>query len=334
MQQDIVVVGSLNMDVVLEVDRFPGEGETLHARAMSTGCGGKGGNQAVACARLMVAPALSSTTPSSTTPSANVGRPRVRMVGLVGDDAYGQALRDGLVAGGVDATQVGTHAGPSGSAFVFVDPAGHNRIVVVAGVNAALAPAHIDAAAACFDDALLVMQLESPLPTVMHAAEVARVRGATVVLNPSPVADLPDRLWRSVDIVIANEVEARQLAGVEVGDADQALAAARALLAKGPHLAVITLGAQGVVCAGAATRGAPVEELRVPARRVNALDTTAAGDTFTGAFCAALAAGRPLAAALQRGVDAAAICVTRRGAMASVPYASDVDSAAGGAAAI
>jgi ribokinase len=327
--KDIVVVGSLNMDVVLEVDRFPGEGETLHARAMSTGNGGKGGNQAVACARLMVAP-----TPSSTTPSANDGRPRVRMVGLVGDDAHGRALRDGLVAGGVDATQVGTHAGPSGSAFVFVDPQGHNRIVVVAGANAALAPAHIDAAAGCFDDAMLVMQLESPLATVIHAAEVARGRGATVVLNPSPVTQLPDRLWRSVDIVIANEIEARQLAGVEIGDADQALAAARAVLAKGPHLVVITLGAQGAVCAGAATRGAPVEELRMPAKRVQAVDTTAAGDTFTGAFCAALAAGRPLAAALHRGVDAAAICVTRRGAMASVPYASEVDTAAGGAAAI
>lgn len=304
---DIIVIGSLNMDVVLEVEHFPGEGETLHARGIATGAGGKGANQAVACARLSLGS-------------------RVRMVGMVGDDEHGRALRSALIEHGVDVASVGVHAGPSGCAFVFVDPQGHNRIVVVAGANGALGPADIDRAAACIEPgALVVMQLESPLPTVMHAAEVARARGAIVVLNPSPVIDLPESLWRSVDVVVVNEVEARQLTGVEVADADQARAAALALLAKGPSLAVVTLGADGVVAAGSVTRDGVVEHHRLPARRVQAVDTTAAGDTFTGAFCAALAAGRPVAAALQRGVDAAAICVTRRGAIASVPFAGEVD---------
>ncbi len=314
--KDIVVVGSLNMDVIVEVEHFPGEGETLHAQRMSNGCGGKGANQAVACARLSLGS-------------------RVRMVGLVGDDAYGRALREGLAADQVDATHVGAHAGPSGCAFVFVDPHGHNRIVVVAGANGELAPAHIDVAAVCFTPgALVVMQLESPLPTVMHAAEVARSRGCTVVLNPSPVAAIPDRLWRSVDVVIVNEVEARQLTGLEVDGADSAERAAHALLARGPRLAVVTLGALGVVAVGAADAPGAVESHRMPARPVTVVDTTAAGDTFTGAFCVALAAGRPLRDALDRATRAASICVTRRGATLSVPYASEVDAPSAAAAAI
>jgi ribokinase len=321
MTRDIVIVGSLNMDVVVQVPRFPGEGETLHAASLATGPGGKGANQAVACART----------------SGGSARGAVHMVGCVGDDAHGDALRRVLEHDGVDTTHVRTQSGPSGTAFVFVEPDGRNRIVIVAGANAALRDADIDACTALFASRpLVLLQLEVPVSTVMHAAATAHAHGCTVVLNPSPMIDIPERLWRSVDVVVANEVEARQITGIDVATADQAQAAARALLAKGPFdgaqdrpsLAVVTLGADGVVALGSATRGGAIEHHRVPARRVQALDTTAAGDTFTGAFCAALAAGRPVAAALQRGVDAAAICVTRRGAMASVPYAAEVDAAA------
>jgi ribokinase len=312
MTRSIVIIGSVNMDVIVQVPRFPGEGETLHASSLATGPGGKGANQAVACART----------------SGGSARGAVHMVGCVGDDAHGDALRRVLEHDGVDTSHVRTQPGPSGTAFVFVEPDGHNRIVIVTGANAALREADIDACAALFaSQPVVLLQLEVPLATVMHAAATAHARGCTVVLNPSPMIDIPERLWRSVDVVVANEVETRQLTGIDVATADQAQDAARALLAKGPSLAVVTLGADGVVALGSATRSGVIEHHRIPARRVQALDTTAAGDTFTGAFCAALAAGRPIAAALQRGVDAAAICVTRRGAMSSVPYAAEVDAA-------
>ncbi len=309
MTRDIVVIGSLNMDVVLQVPRFPAEGETLHAASLATGSGGKGANQAVACARMR----------ATDVPIT------VHMVGCVGDDAYGDALRHVLVHDGVDITRVRTQPGPSGTAFVFVEPDGHNRIVIVAGANAAVDKTDIDACAALFASRpLALMQLEVPLATVMHAAATAHARGCTVVLNPSPVAALPDALWRDVDVVVLNEVEARQLTGIDVVDAQGAERAAQALLSRGPRLAVVTLGADGVVAVGAADAGTAIEHHHLPARRVTAVDTTAAGDTFTGAVCAALAQGHSLCDALERGIDAAAICVTRPGAMASIPNAADL----------
>lgn len=315
MNHDIVIVGSLNMDVVLRVPRFPGEGETLRATSLVTGAGGKGANQAVACARLRVPPGVLSA-------AAPLG---VHMVGCVGDDVHGSTLRRVLADDGVDATHVRTHPGPSGTAFVFVEPDGHNRIVIVAGANAAVSTSDIDACTALFASRpLVLLQLEVPLATVMHTAALAHARGCTVVLNPSPVVALPDALWRDVDVVVLNEVEAQQLTGVEVTGADSGQRAARALLARGPRLVVVTLGAGGVVAVGSAEAGGAVESHRMPARKVTVVDTTAAGDTFTGALCAALAEGRVLREALERGVDAAAICVTRAGAMASIPDAADL----------
>ena len=311
MTRDIVVIGSLNMDVVIHVPRFPGEGETLQAAGLAHGPGGKGANQAVACARLRTARA----------PIA------VHMLGCVGDDAHGDALRRAIGHDGIDTSHMRTLPGPSGTAFVFVEPDGHNRIVIVAGANAAVSEGDIDGCAALFvSQPLVLLQLEVPLSTVLHAAATARRHGCTVVLNPSPVAALPDALWRDVDIVVLNDVEAQQLTGVEVDGAEAGERAARALRERGPRLVVVTLGAGGVVAVGAAEAGGAVESHRMPARHVSVVDTTAAGDTFTGALCAALAEGRALRDALERGIDAAAICVTRAGAMASIPMAADLDA--------
>ncbi len=314
MNHDIVVIGSLNMDVVLQVPRFPAEGETLHAAGLATGPGGKGANQAVACARM------------SSRRGAGGARGAVRMVGCVGDDVHGAALRGVLERDGIDTAHVCTQPGPTGTAFVFVEPDGHNRIVTVAGANAALSEGDIDECSAALfaSRPLVLLQLEVPLATVMHAAAVAHAHGCTVVLNPSPVAALPDALWRDVDIVVLNEVEAQQITGHAVVGAGSGELAARALLARGPRLVVVTLGADGVVAVGAAESGDAVECHGLPAREVAVVDTTAAGDTFTGALCAALAEGRPMRDALERGIDAAAICVTRAGAMVSIPTAGDL----------
>ncbi|PIG28276.1 ribokinase [Janthinobacterium sp. 35] len=297
----IVVIGSINMDLVLRVPRMPLPGETLTGGAFRTIPGGKGANQAVACARL--------------SGKVAAGGQQVAMVGCVGDDAFGATLRAALVGDGIIDSHITTLPGvASGIASILVDDNGQNSIVIAGGANDLLSPAHIDAAKELIDQAdIVVLQLETPMATVVHAIKLARSLGKTVVLNPAPAASLPEGVLELVDYLIPNEIEAAMLAGVSPQGADvQALAAALQKL--GSDNVIITLGSKGV---HAALYGG---DFTFPAEVVQAVDTTAAGDTFIGGFVAGLASGMDEAEAIQQGQRAAAWSVTKPGAQTSIPH--------------
>jgi ribokinase len=293
--QPIVVVGSLNMDLVMRTPRVPQGGETIHGHEFSTLPGGKGANQAVACARL---------------------GGRVSMIGQVGDDGFGKTLRDGLSADGIDVSGVGqTAVVGTGVAMILVEDVGQNRIVLAAGANGALTPADIDGCAATIGGAaMLVVQLEVPLPVVRRAIGIACAAQVPVLLNPAPAAPLPDDIWPQVDILVPNESEASQLSGVSVCDAASAFAAARVFRQRGVACVLVTLGANGVAVVDDGG------ERHLPAQVVKAVDTTAAGDTFIGGLCAGLVEGLSIDEAVALGQRASALCVTRHGAQPSIPY--------------
>jgi len=291
----VVVIGSLNMDLVVRVPRMPSAGETLTGDGFETAPGGKGANQAVAAARL--------------------GAPVV-MVGCVGRDAHGHELLEGLAADGIGARHVETRAdAPTGVAVIVVEADGQNRIVLAPGANARLDVEAVERAGATIAAAsLIVMQLEVPLASVVAAARHARAAGVPVLLNPAPAQPLPDALWPAIDLLVVNESEASQLSGAPVVDAATALVAAGALRARGPRVVIVTLGALGV--AWLDEQGA----CALPAHAVPAVDTTAAGDTFIGALAVALRERRALREAIALGQAASALCVTRRGAQPSIPW--------------
>ncbi|MEU9604168.1 ribokinase [Streptomyces sp. NPDC048057] len=291
----IVVLGSTNMDLVAYVAHPPKRGETVTGRAFRTVPGGKGANQAVAAAR---------------------AGGDVALIGAVGADPFGERLRHALEASGVDTDLLRTAEGPSGTAHVVVDDDGGNAIVVVPGANGtvtALSPGDETLIAAAD---LLLLQLELPLSAVLDGAAAARRHGVRTVLTPAPVQPLPPELLAVTDLLVPNEHEAARLTGV----ADPR-AAARALLRQVPEV-VITLGAAG--CLHARRDGEPIA---VPAPRVTAVDTTGAGDTFTGALAVALGEGRPVREALRWASCAAALCVQREGASTSMPYRPEIDAA-------
>lgn len=286
----VTVVGSLNLDVIVSVPGLPGRGETVLGTATATGPGGKGANQAAAAAALC---------------------PAVAMVGRVGTDPAGTLLRDDLARRGVDVSAViSTPDLPTGQATVAVEKgSGENLIVVAPGANAALVPADVTVAAVAAA-AVLLVQLEVPAAAV--AAAVAAARGR-VVLNPAPVAALPPELLAAVDILVPNEGELRALARGRAasGSPPELAALARAVT---PRDVVVTLGARGallVPAAGPATL--------IPPPRVNAVDTTGAGDCFCGALAVSLAAGADLQQAVRYAVTAAALSTTGIGARGALP---------------
>ncbi len=293
---NVLVVGSLNMDLVVPVERHPGPGETVIGGDLQRFPGGKGANQAVAAARLGA---------------------RVRMVGRVGEDAYGEELKRGLEAEGIQTAAVRRVAGPTGVALISVSADGQNAIIVSPGANARLRPE--DLAPELFEDAgVVVLQLETPLETVQRAAELGRAAGARVLLNAAPAQTLPPELLRLLDVLVVNEFEAAQIAAsTEPKTSEEALALARALSRLVP-LVVVTLGGRGLVWAGASSEGT------MPPFEVEPVDTTAAGDAFVGGLAAALAAGEPLEQALRFGSAAGALATTRPGAQPSLPTADEV----------
>ena len=295
----VVVVGSLNMDLVMRTPRVPVGGETLHGHEFSTLPGGKGANQAVACARLGA---------------------KVSMIGQVGNDGFGTTLRDGLAADGIDVSGVGqTTAVGTGVAMILVEDIGQNRIVLAAGANGALTPADIDNHAALIGSAaMLVLQLEVPMPVVQRAIEIAHAAGVPVLLNPGPASPLPEAVWPKVDILVPNESEATLLSGVEVSDAASAYAAAKVFRQRGVKCVLITLGANGAAVID--DQG----ERHLPAHVVKAVDTTAAGDTFIGGLSAGLVEGMAMDDAVALGQRASALCVTRHGAQPSIPYRREI----------
>jgi ribokinase len=302
----ILVTGSLNMDFVVRVGALPAPGETVLGGGFEMIPGGKGANQACAAGRL-----------------AGPGT-RVQMIGRVGHDPFAGHLKASLAAAGVDvSTVMGTQAEPTGIAMIWVDRGGQNSIVVAGGANARLAPADIRSARAAFAGCRLALfQLETPLETVGEGLAAARQAGALTMLDPAPAQPLPPALLQTVDLLTPNESEACILLGRE----DRAVAAAdapelaRALLALGPRAVVLKLGAAGCHYLG------PDGEFTSPGFKVEAVDTTAAGDTFNAALAVALAEAQPLPSALRFANAAAALSVTRRGAQASIPARTEVDA--------
>jgi ribokinase len=290
----IVVVGSLNMDLVVRSPRIPRPGETIIGHALHMLPGGKGANQAVAAARLGA---------------------QVALVGRVGGDAFALPLLDNLAANRVDRTCVTQDAGEAtGVALIEVDDTGQNSIVVVSGANARLSPADVEAAEATIAAAqVLLLQLESPSDTVLRAAQVAHGHGVTVILNPAPARALSAELLRTVDVLIPNESETALLTGLPVDSLAQAKVAAQALLTGGVPTVVLTLGDRGALLAQ------PHALAHFPAFSVTPVDTTAAGDAFVGGFAVALAEGRSPEEAIRWGNATGALAATQLGAQPSLP---------------
>lgn len=294
MKPRIVVVGSLNMDVVCEVARVPDAGETVLGRRASFVPGGKGANQAVAAARLGA---------------------DVTLVGRLGNDPFGTRLRQGLIDEGIHLAHVATDPDTStGLALIHVDDAAQNRITVVPGANAQLTPEHVRAAASAFQGAAMVLvQLETPFPTVEAALLEAQRANVPVMLNPAPAQTLPDHWWPLIDTLVPNESEAGLLVGLQVTDGLTAEMAAMALQIRGARRVIVTLGENGALLLDEGNAR------QVAAPKVTPVDTTAAGDTFAGALAVALAEGSTFDEAAAFAVRAASLSVTRRGAQTSIP---------------
>jgi ribokinase len=296
----VVVLGSLNMDLVVHGSRLPRPGETLIGHHFGTDHGGKGANQAVAARRMGAA---------------------VAMVGCLGHDDHGHRLREALRREGIDTRAVReAEAGtPSGVASILVGDDGENSIVVVPGANHALRPEHLPAALGTLHGVrVLVMQLEVPLDTVHEALRLSRAAGVTTVLNAAPAATLPGGALALVDWLVVNEGEAAGLLGRPVDTPEQAHGAADALRGLGPAHVVITLGRQGLV------HTADGGTAHQPAFPTEPVDSTGAGDTFVGTFAAGLAQGLAPAAALRWGQAAAALAVSRRGSQSAMPQKAEV----------
>ncbi len=298
--RDIVVVGSLNVDVSLVAERIPKPGETQRADGLALGPGGKGGNQAIAAARL---------------------GGRVHMIGRVGADAFAEISLAALREAGVDTAFV--HAEPgahTGTATIVVDRrSGENAIAVAAGANASLRPEHVrDAIAAFRSSAVLLVQLEAPLDTVDCALTLARENRVKSVLDPAPVLPLSDELLRKVDVLTPNESEAAALSGVQIDDVESAARAGARLRDRTLGEVIVKLGARG--CVWVSSSGFQY----VPAPSVRPVDTTGAGDAFNGGLAVALARGEPLSRALVAAVRAGSAATLRRGAAAAMPTPDDL----------
>jgi len=287
------------MDLVVTADRFPGPGETMLGKAFSAIPGGKGANQAVCCAKL---------------------GGRVHFVGKMGKDRFRDQLWKSMRSDGVLLGHTMTDAAaPTGIAFITVDNTGQNQIIVISGCNMRLMPRDMDAHGDAFvRGGVLLLQLEIPLPTVNRAAALARQRGLSVILNPAPARVLPDDLLKRVDYLTPNETEAEILTGVRVTSVRSAERAARRLLARGVRNVVITLGAKGSILVNQSGT------CHYPARRVRAVDTTAAGDAFNGALAYALTTGYSAEKAIPFANDVASLSVTRFGAQSSMPSLAEV----------
>ncbi|UWE18860.1 ribokinase [Herbaspirillum huttiense] len=296
----IVIIGSVNMDLVLRVPRMPLPGETLAGDKFMTIPGGKGANQAVACARL-AAPGTS-----------------VAMVACVGDDAFGGQMRQSITACGIDDRYIDEVAGEAtGIASIMVDANAQNSIVIAAGANGRLDVERIERARSLIEQASIVLlQLEVPMETVIHSIELAHALGKTVVLNPAPAQALPRALLQKIDYLILNEIEAAMLAEEQSEDIPLL---AQKLHGLGARNVVVTLGEKGVY--GSFADG---QQRHLPARKVQAVDTTAAGDTFIGGFIGAIAQGRDQFDAIAYAQAAAALSVTRVGAQTSIPTRDEV----------
>ena len=295
---DIVVIGSLNMDLSIRVPRIPLPGETISGENLVTSAGGKGANQAAAC--------------------ANLGS-QVTMIGAVGQDDFGRRMKEGLRKVGINVSFIQENPGvPSGTAMIMVDAAGENVIVLSAGANSYVV---IDrnTEELIRNAKILLLQLEIPTDVVFQAIEIANDAGVPVLLNPAPAIALPNEIYSRIDYLIPNEIEASILSGVEVKDIASAEKAAGILLDRGVKTVIITLGANGAFLASGNNRHA------IPAMKINPVDTTGAGDAFIGGFAAAIVEGKPLEEALHYATAAGALAATKAGAQSSLPSRQELE---------
>jgi ribokinase len=295
----IVVVGSVNMDLMVRCPHLPAAGETVMGHSFSQAPGGKGANQAVAAARLGA---------------------HVSLIACVGDDDHGRMSMAGFAAAGINTAQVHIAGGvATGIAMITSDAQGENCIAIASGANDSLTREHLDQAASLIADAaMLVCQFESPLPVVLHAINLARQHGVPVLLNPAPMLPISLGLLAGTDIVVLNAIEASMLSTLPVGTIHQVCQVAEFLRSAGLHTVIVTLGKDGVVLADESGTHHHV------APQVVALDSTGAGDTFVGALACALVSGTAMLDAIQFAQQAAALSVTRRGAQASMPSRAEI----------
>lgn len=295
----VVVVGSLNIDLVVGLERLPEAGETVLGHTFDRHAGGKGLNQAVAAARL--------------------GAP-VTMVGAVGDDANGQWLRDVLNAADIEDQHVARIPGTSGTALIEVDEQGENRIVVIPGANAHVTESEVrDAIEAIPEFSVLLAQGELNSETTAQAIKLAHERKATVIVNPSPAWAMPPSLIKFIDVIVANEHEAQLLTGLETGTSVDATEAALRLTDAGCATVIITRGEKGCVWSSDGNTGS------VPTFRMTPVDTVGAGDAFCGGLAAALASGLDIGEALRWASAAGALATTKSGAVPSLPHRHEVE---------
>ena len=297
----ICVVGSSNIDLISKVPRLPVMGETMIGHSFHLGYGGKGANQAVMAARL----------------GAEVG-----MLTKLGRDVFGEGTLKNYREQGIDTDFVlFDESLSSGVAPIFVNDNAQNFIVIVPGANMALSPADVRAASDLILTAdLLVCQLEIPIETTLEAFRVAKSGNVRTILNPAPAAALPDELLQHADICAPNETETQLLTGLPVSTSAEAEQAARALLARGPSIVILTLGERGILVVDQETAH------HVPALRVEAVDTTGAGDAFIGSLAVFLGEGQPLARAVQAANAVAALSVTKMGTQISFPQRAEVNA--------
>lgn len=297
----IIIFGSINIDLVAKAPHLPKPGETLLGSDFFTAPGGKGANQAVAAAKLGVT---------------------THIVGRVGGDSFGTELINSLQASGVQTDNVMVdNTTSSGVAVITVDDAGENNIVVIPGANGRVNQEDIGRLSQLLPSAkVLLLQLEIPISSVIAAAKAAKEAGVTVILDPAPArSQLPEELYPLVDIITPNEVEASELVGFKVDSEETAKKAAKVILQKGVKTVIIKLGAKGAFCALAK------ENFYLPALSVQAIDTTACGDAFNGAFAAALSHGLSLQKCVTWGMVAGALAATKQGAQPSLPDRESFD---------
>ena len=298
----IVIVGSLNMDLVVQVPTIPAPGETVLGNNFATIPGGKGANQAVAAARL----------------GANVS-----LIGRVGADAFGEQLLANAQKEGIDVTHVGCDPNAaSGVAMISVDARGQNSIAVASGANYCLTAAHVREAWAALENVdLLVMPLETPLETIETAVSLANQAGVKVILNPAPAQTLPQSILAGVDVLVPNEPETTQLTGIEIDSPESTRQAAQALLELSVGNVVLTLGSRGaLVLTGETNQFTQVEPYPV-----KVVDTTAAGDAYVAGLAVALGEGKELVEAAQFANAVGALAVTKQGAQPGMPTREEVD---------
>lgn len=296
----LVVLGSINADHILNLEHFPSPGETVIGQGYQVAFGGKGANQAVAAGR---------------------SGADIAFIACVGDDDTGSRVCKQLACDKIDTSSISTiKDAATGVALIFVNGAGENVIGIHAGANGALTPERVSEQQKKIADAsALLMQLESPLESVLAAAKIAHQHQTKVVLNPAPACELSDELLGLVDMITPNETEAEKLTGIRVKNDEDAARAAQVLHGKGIETVIITLGSRGVWLSEQGN------DLRIAGFKVKAVDTIAAGDTFNGALVTALLEDKRMNDAIRFAHAAAAIAVTRKGAQPSVPWRHEID---------